>query len=53
MKITFEEGNFGTFCLVADVVNNPGSNRLDFRWLASTFGWSACSWRRYGWNGGL
>ena len=44
MKITFEEGNFGTFCLVAD----DGQQILvqtdwDFAGLASTFGWSACS----------
>ena len=44
MKITLQEGNFGTFCLVAD----DGQQILvqtewDFAGLASTFGWSACS----------
>ncbi len=43
MKITLQEGNFGTFCLVAD----DGQQILvqtdwDFAGLASTFGWSAC-----------
>ena len=44
MKIALQEGNFGTFCLVAD----DGQQILvqtdwDFAGLASTFGWSACS----------
>jgi len=35
MKITLQEGSFGTFCLVPDDGQQiPGSNRLDFAGLA-------------------
>ena len=44
MKITLLEGDFGTFCLVAD--NGKSvlvQTDFDFPGVASTFGWSACS----------
>jgi hypothetical protein len=44
MKITLQEGDFGTFLLVCDDGRDLlVQTDLDYPGLASSFGWSACS----------